>query len=168
VRVAIVGNSGSGKSTLARSLVAAHGLAHLDLDGLAWEPGQIAVAREPGVAAAEVAAFCRAHERWVVEGCYAGLVRAALVDAPLLLFLEPGVEACLAHCRARPWEPHKYPSREEQDRRLPFLLSWVEAYYHRDGDLSLRAHQALFDLYQGPKQQVADPATIRWPGSAGR
>jgi hypothetical protein len=53
---------------------------------------------------------------------------------------------------------------------LPFLLSWVEAYYQRDGDLSLRAHRALFDGYEGPKQQVADPATIRWPvgGPAGR
>jgi adenylate kinase family enzyme len=163
VRVAIVGNSGSGKSTLARSLAVAHGLAHLDLDSLAWEPGQIAVARDPVIAAADVAAFCRAHARWVVEGCYAELVRAALFATPLLVFLEPGVEACRAHCRARPWEPHKYPSREEQDRRLPFLLSWVEAYYQREGDLSLRAHQALFDGYEGPKQQVADPAIIRWP-----
>jgi|ERR1051325_6259003 adenylate kinase family enzyme len=37
-RVAIVGNSGSGKSTLALRLARSRGLAHLDLDTLAWEP----------------------------------------------------------------------------------------------------------------------------------
>ena len=34
----IFGNSGSGKSTLAKKLVIDEGLAHLDLDSLAWLP----------------------------------------------------------------------------------------------------------------------------------
>src|SRR6185503_14519636 len=45
MRILVFGNSGSGKTTLARALAAAHGLAHLDLDSVVWEPGQIAVQR---------------------------------------------------------------------------------------------------------------------------
>ena len=37
-RILLFGNSGSGKSSLARRLCGAKGLAHLDLDTLAWEP----------------------------------------------------------------------------------------------------------------------------------
>ena len=71
-----------------------------------------------------------------------------------LIFLNPGEAACLAHCRARPWEPHKYASKAEQDARLEYLLAWVSDYYHRDGPLSLRGHRALFDAYAGPKQEL--------------
>ena len=81
-------------------------------------------------------------------------MRTALTYSPVLLVLDPGVEACLANCRSRPWEPHKYESKELQDRHLEFLLSWVREYYTRDGDLSLAAHQALFDEYRGPKHQL--------------
>lgn len=155
-RIAILGNSGSGKSTLARHLTEVHGLPSLDLDTVAWEPGQIAVPRDPEVAMAEVKAYCTNRERWVVEGCYARLVEAALECAPLLLFLEPGVEICSAHCRERPWEPHKYRSKAEQDERLGFLLAWVQEYYSREGELSLKAHQALFEIYPGPKRKFTD------------
>lgn len=157
MRIAILGNSGSGKSTLARHLAARTGAPALDLDALAWEPGQIAVPRDPALAAADVAAFCEGHGAWIIEGCYADLIRPALAHRPLLLFLEPGAETCLAHCRARPWEPHKYASKADQDARLAFLLDWVRAYYTRDGDLSLVAHQALFDTYEGPKQKLTAP-----------
>ncbi|BBL72220.1 hypothetical protein MoryE10_28260 [Methylogaea oryzae] len=155
MRIVILGNSGSGKTTLARRLAAGHGLATLDLDTVAWEPGKIAVPRDPAEAAADVKAFCESNDRRVAEGCYAGLIDAALAYSPTLLFLEPGVETCLSNCRNRPWEPHKYPSKEAQDEKLAFLLAWVSEYYSRDGDLSLRAHQALFDGYAGPKQKLA-------------
>jgi hypothetical protein len=67
----------------------------LDLDTVAWEPGKIAVARDPAVAAGDVHAFCLASDQWVVEGCYATLVRTALTHSPVLIFLEPGVDAQL-------------------------------------------------------------------------
>jgi adenylate kinase family enzyme len=108
MRIAILGNSGSGKSTVARSLAARFGATLLDLDTVAWEPGQIAVARSPLSAQADVRAFCAGHERWVVEGCYASLVNVALEFIPQLLFLNPGEQQCLENCRARPWERHKY------------------------------------------------------------
>ncbi len=152
-RIAILGNSGSGKSTLARSLAARMRAPLLDLDTVAWEPGQVAAARSSEAAQADVRAFCAAHERWVVEGCYASLIDAALEASPLLIFLNPGEEQCLANCRARPWEAHKFASKQEQDERLDFLLSWVRDYYVREGDMSLAGHRACFDAYSGAKEE---------------
>ena len=97
MRIALIGNSGSGKSRLSRQLASAHALPMLDLDTVAWERGKVAVARAPDAAVRDVQAFCEASESWVVEGCYAGLVRAALAYSPVLLFIEPGVEACVAN-----------------------------------------------------------------------
>ena len=168
MRVAIVGNSGSGKSTLAGQIATAHSIASLDLDTVAWEPGKIAVARAPEAAAADVTAFCSTHDRWVVEGCYAALVGHAIAYSPLLLFIDPGMDACLAHCRNRPWEPHKYASKAEQDAKLEFLLTWVRGYYSRDDDLSLSAHRTLFESYHGLKLRLAHHQTTWLDDLAGR
>lgn len=157
MRIAIVGNSGSGKSTLARRLGEVHALPVLDLDTVAWEQGRIAVPRSVTAAAADLRAFCDGHDRWVIEGCYGNLTRVALERAPVLLFLAPGVDACLTNNRNRPWEPHKYASKEEQDERLELLLAWVEEYYTRTDSLSLADHQALFDGYTGNKLLLAQP-----------
>jgi adenylate kinase family enzyme len=154
MRIAIVGNSGSGKSTLARWLAERTGAALLDLDTVAWVPGQIAVPRALEDAENEVRAFCSRHKHWVVEGCYANLIHAALAFSPRLLFLNPGEEQCAANCRARPWEPHKYRSKDEQDTRLPFLLSWVGEYYRRGGEMSLAGHLSCFENYVGPKREL--------------
>ena len=89
MRLALLGNSGSGKSTLARWACATAGVPGLDLDTVAWEPGQVAVAREPQAAEADVAAFCDAHPAWVVEGCYANLIAVALRRNPRLILLDP-------------------------------------------------------------------------------
>jgi len=154
MRIAILGNSGSGKSTLARRLSSDPDMPTLDLDTVAWEPGEIARPRDPAAAAADVRSFCAAGERWIVEGCYATLVAVALEYKPHLLFLDPGLERCLANCRARPWEPHKYRSKAEQDEKLAFLLSWVVDYYRRDGEMSHKGHLALFESYAGPRQHL--------------
>lgn len=155
MRIAIIGNSGSGKSTLAGQVAAAHSLPALDLDTIAWEAGKVAVARTADAAAADLTAFCSGHERWVVEGCYGGLVGQALTHSPILLFMDPGVDACVANCHDRPWEPHKYATKAEQDAKLEFLLSWVRGYGTRDDELSLRAHRALFEGYRGLKLRLA-------------
>ncbi len=160
MRVAILGNSGSGKSTLARELAAAidEPVAMLDLDTIVWvaRSGAAALARPPEQALADLEQFCREHATgsWVIEGCYAELIAATLVHQPELILLDPGEQACLAHCRARPWEPHKYASKAEQDSKLEFLLDWVANYYERDGDMSERAHRAVFEAYAGPKRHV--------------
>ncbi len=163
MRIAILGNSGSGKSSLAHWIARQTGAAMLDLDTVAWEPNQIAVARPVETARADVAAFCNTHEHWVVEGCYANLIAAALEHRPRLIFLNPGRAQCVANCRARPWEKHKYASKEEQDKLLGFLLAWVEEYDTREGDMSLQGHRQCFAAYAGPKVEVTTQLALDPP-----
>jgi adenylate kinase family enzyme len=154
MKILIFGNSGSGKSWHARALAQQHGLAHLDLDTIYWEPGKIAVARPMADVRADLDAFFAAHPSWVAEGCYGDLVEMALPFCSELRFLNPGQEKCLEHCRQRPWEPHKYESKEKQDSMLPFLLDWVGKYYERDDAMSYKAHRRIFDAWQGAKLEL--------------
>ena len=150
-RILILGNSGSGKTTMAQALHDEYGLPHLDLDTIAWaSPGERLVLDE-SIAALE--AFDRVHPSWVIEGSYASLARAALPLCTEFRFLNPGVEACVANCKARPWEPEKYASPEEQDERLAFLLEWVRAYGSRDDEYGLAQHRALYDAFEGEKRE---------------
>lgn len=158
MRVVVFGNSGSGKSTHARALATRHGLEHLDLDAIVWEPGRIAVARPAALVRAELEAFIAAHPRWVIEGCYGELVAIAARHCDELVFLNPGVEACQANNRRRGWEPHKYASREQQDSMLDALQAWVASYYTREDAWSYRAHRALFDAHAGRKVELDDPS----------
>jgi adenylate kinase family enzyme len=170
MRIAILGNSGSGKSTLALWLAARTRAPLLDLDTVAWEPGSIAVPRSANAAEDDVRSFCTTYSSWIIEGCYANLVHAGLQFRPRLLFLNPGERQCLENCRARPWEPHKYDSKEEQDKRLSFLLSWVSEYYMRAGEMSLSAHAACFNAYEGQRQELTclprleppSPEVLEW------
>ena len=153
MKVLIFGNSGSGKSTLARRLAEEHTLAHLDLDSIVWEPGRIAVVRTPDAITASLAHFIAAHPRWVIEGCYGELVEAASSHCTELVFLDPGLEACLENNRRRPWEPHKYASREAQDAMLGNLQEWVAGYYTRQDQWSYHAHRRIFDRFPGNKSE---------------
>jgi adenylate kinase family enzyme len=155
-RTLIIGNSGAGKSTLARRLASEHALAHLDLDTLAWLPQAPPQRRPLADSAVDIAAFTTRHGDWVIEGCYADLIDLALPHCSQLLFLNPGIEACLAHCRARPWEPHKYPSKAAQDANLAMLLDWVRDYVRRDDACSLRQHRELFDRHAGDKLELTE------------
>jgi adenylate kinase family enzyme len=156
MKFAVLGNSGSGKSTLARWLAAAIDAPVLDLDTIVWEPRKIAALRAEEAALKDIADFCDGRDCWVVEGCYANMIEATLRYAPTLVFLKPPLEQCVENCRSRPWEPHKYASKAEQDERLAFLLDWVAEYYSRDGVMSLRGHQAAFDRYSGPKFEISE------------
>jgi adenylate kinase family enzyme len=150
-RILIFGNSGSGKSSLAKALSALHRAEHLDLDTVAWE------AERPGVRAPfeesrrALLRFMRGAEGWVIEGCYSGLLKVAADYCTEMIFLNPGVEACVRNCEARPWEPHKYPSPEAQDVNLRMLVEWVREYETRDDEFSLREHRKLFDAHAGQK-----------------
>jgi hypothetical protein len=101
----------------------------------------------------------------VVEGCYASLVAVSLSHGARLLLLHPGEAQCLANCRARPWEPHKYASPAEQQEQLDFLLDWVRAYESRQDELSLSAHRALFREFNGPKLELRKQPCLDPPSS---
>ena len=160
MRIAILGNAGSGKSTLAKSLALAQGMPMLDLDTLVWEADRVAVARPDALVHADLARFCRESDGWIIDGCYGDLVQAVLPHGPLLVFLEPGQAQCVANCRNRPWEPHKYRTGRDQDEHLEHLLAWVRSYYRLDGPMSLAGHRAVFDAYAGPKRLVTRLAEL--------
>ena len=151
MKVLVFGNSGSGKSTYARSLATRKGLAHLDLDTLVWEPSKIAVQRSNESVAASLQGFIDSHAAWVIEGCYGELVRAASAHCTLLVFLNPGMEACLANNLKRAWEPHKYASLDLQNTMLSQLQEWVADYYQRKDAWSYRVHREIFDSFAGAK-----------------
>lgn len=128
------------------------GIAHLDLDTLAWEASGVRKGLNESVR--ELRVFIDAHDSWVIEGCYGSLIADASKAASELVFLNPGVEACKKNCLARPWEPHKYESIEEQDRNLKMLLKWVTEYETRTDECSLNAHRAIFASFDGIKQEL--------------
>lgn len=154
MRIVIFGNSGSGKSTMARDLAERHQIPMLELDTVVWEPGKIAVLRPRNEIRADVEQFLASSERWVVEGCYGELVELALPQCTEAVLLNPGLEACVANNRRRPWEPHKYASREAQDAMLDGLLEWVAGYYTRDDEWSYIYHRRVFDAFAGKKTEV--------------
>ena len=90
-------------------------------------------------------------DAWVIEGCYGELVEAAAGRCTELVFLNPGVDACLANNARRPWEPHKYASFEQQNSMLGALQTWVAEYYTRNGSWSYAAHRRIFDAHDGLK-----------------
>lgn len=159
-RYVLVGNSGSGKSTLARRLARGGDLPHLDLDTLAWEREMPPRRRPIAESTREVTSFIGATDHWVIEGCYADLLEAALCRCTRLLFLNPGIDACIANARIRPWEPHKYPSKAAQDANLEMLINWIRDYDTRTDTFSLAAHRALFECFAGNKLELTSRETI--------
>jgi adenylate kinase family enzyme len=77
VKLVIFGNSGSGKSTLAKTLSAQHQAAHLDLDVIAWRADQPGVRADLAESRQALLDFMAAHQSWVIEGCYTGLLEVA-------------------------------------------------------------------------------------------
>ena len=150
-KIVIFGNSGSGKSTLAKSLSQQHGLAHLDLDTIAWRPTPVPERKPIPESRQEIDAFLDANEQWVIEGCYADLLELVTPAASEIIYLKLPLEACIANARARPWEPHKYASKEAQDANLDMLIAWIAQYDERSDTFSRAAHEQLFEAYTGKK-----------------
>jgi len=150
-RIIIFGNSGSGKSTLAKEYTDKYELEHLDLDLFAWEdtnPPQRKALKE---SLKEIDAFINQNENWVIEGCYADLLSPIADQASKMIFINPGVKTCIENCKKRPWEPHKYESKEAQDKNLEMLIDWIKDYENRNDEFSLQAHRKLFDQFEGNK-----------------
>lgn len=129
-------------------------LTTIDLDEVYWLPDQPGVARPSEDSEVILRERLQDLSGWIIEGCYETLIESIADLEPTLLWLEPGEEACLTHCRERPWEPHKYPSKQAQDANLQMLLDWVSDYYRRDGAMSFKAHEALFNTWTGEKEKL--------------
>ena len=150
-RIIIFGNSGSGKSTLAKEYADKYELEHLDLDLFAWEdtnPPQRKTLRDSHK---EIEVFINQNKNWVIEGCYADLLLPISEQATKMVFINPGVDTCIENCKKRPWEPHKYESKEAQDKNLEMLIDWIKDYENRNDEFSLQAHRELFDQFDGNK-----------------
>lgn len=164
-KLLILGNSGSGKSTLASALCDKDDLSHLDLDTLAWQDTNPPSRQPLADSARQIRAFIDSHDTWVIEGCYSDLLQIAAVFANELIFLDLPVETCQQNARNRPWEPHKYQSREAQDANLSMLLDWIAQYPHRNDTFSRAAHRQLYDTFPGQKQLITQnsltPTTSR-------
>ena len=152
--ILIFGNSGSGKSTLAKKLCSCEGLSHLDLDTLAWKPisppERVPIERSE----LEILEFVHSKKGWVIEGCYSDLLEIAVPYSNEMIFMDLPVESCIDNARHRPWEPHKYISKEAQDGDLAMLIGWISQYYERNDTFSALAHTRLYEQYPGKKRIV--------------
>ena len=101
MKVLLLGNAGAGKSTLARKLMEKQAATRLSLDEVAFGEGTVRRPLQESID--EVKHFIANHENWIIEGCYGDIIEPILAACEELIFLNPGVEACVAHCRARPW-----------------------------------------------------------------
>ena len=145
------GNSGSGKSRFSKRIGAAHAVPVLDLDRVVWT--KTVIYRTDREITDELARFTEANNSWIVEGCYGRWMEHLSPHATEIVFLNPGESVCLSRCIERPWESHKYASKEEQDANLSILLEWVREYYTRSDDMSYLAHRRLYDSFQGIKRE---------------
>lgn len=153
-KIVIFGNSGSGKSTLAKALCHDEGLSHLDLDTLAWLPSTPPQRKPLAESTAQISQFINEHTGWVIEGCYSDLLEITLAHATELIFMNLPVELCIENARNRPWEPHKYESKDAQDANLNMLIDWIDQYTVRTDTFSKASHTALYDGYTGEKRCV--------------
>lgn len=157
-RIVIFGNSGSGKSTLAKELSEAGRLSHLDLDSIAWQPTSPPQRRAISESKLEIDSFISSNPDWVIEGCYSDLLDIVLPESSEVIYLNLPIEACIANAKDRPWEPHKYESKEAQDANLEMLIEWIAQYDTRSDTFSSLAHEALYKSYEGKKTMYTSNA----------
>ncbi|MGI1677267.1 MAG: AAA family ATPase [Cellvibrionaceae bacterium] len=150
-KILIFGNSGSGKSTLARALSQSISVTHLDLDTLAWLPTNPPQRMPLSESASAIELFISNNTQWIIEGCYADLLELASSEATHIIYLDLSVSDCVKNARERPWEPHKYPSKQAQDENLNMLINWIRDYENRNDVFSKISHHQLFNHYHGKK-----------------
>lgn len=166
-KILIFGNAAAGKSTLAKKIAAKQGLAHLDLDTLAWLATSPPQRKCLSDSATEIDTFTQQHENWVIEGCYSDLLELLInnnaVDhdnvnkkafANEIIYLDITINTCITHAENRPWEAHKYPSKQAQDDNLAMLIDWIKAYDTRTDTFSKLAHQQLYTRFVGKKKTI--------------
>ena len=155
-KVVIFGNSASGKSTLAKQLCESEKLAHLDLDRHAWTIASPPERKPLSESRQEIEQFTALNPSWVIEGCYSDLIEMVLPKSSEIIFLDISVKDCIANAKNRPWEPHKYESKEAQDANLEMLIDWIARYSERNDTFSSASHEQLFNNYSGKKTRYTN------------
>jgi len=136
---------------MARGLVAGQNIATLSLDEIAWDDGSTRKPLSESISILDE--FLAKNDSWIIEGCYSDLIEYALPYCEELRFLNPGIDVCIEHCKARPWEPEKFDSPEEQREMLLTLLAWVREYETREDEYGLKRHRKIYDLFTGKKRE---------------
>lgn len=155
-KIIIFGNSSSGKSTLAKKICSDFNLAHLDLDTLAWLPTNPPQRRSLKESKLAILNFIKENKGWVIEGCYSDLIQISLQYSNELIFMNLPIKKCIFNAKNRPWEPHKYESKEAQDANLEMLIEWISSYNDRADTFSKAAHKKLFNQYEGVKSIITE------------
>ncbi len=155
-KVIIFGNSGSGKSTLAKSLVKENNLSHLDLDTLAWQATLPPTRKSIIESEIEILHFIKTNNTWVIEGCYSDLLNIVKPYANKIIFLNLSIDDCIKNAKNRPWEPHKYKSKETQDANLIMLTEWISQYKNRTDTFSELSHKRFYDEFSGLKTIIKE------------
>jgi adenylate kinase family enzyme len=159
--VLIIGNSSSGKSTMAKDLSSLDSLTHLDLDTVAWLSSSPPTRKEKSESMALIDSFIQSHQRSVIEGCYGDLIEMVLPYADELIFLDTSKERCIQNAKSRPFEPHKYATKEAQDINLDMLIEWISSYETREDSLSKKYHERVFNEYSGVKRRIKTEVKIK-------
>lgn len=126
-------------------------MAHLDLDSLAWLPSQSPHRMPLLESKVLIDEFTANNESWVIEGCYTDLLEILAEKATEAVFLNLPIRQCAQNAMNRPWEPHKYDSKETQDANLEMLLGWIAQYEQRKDVFSLAAHSKFYEDFSGTK-----------------
>jgi hypothetical protein len=165
LRIAVVGVSGSGKTTLARQLAARLGLAHVELDGLYWEPGwtpaQRAVFRER-------AARVFQGDAWVVDGNHPEVRDIIWSRADMAVWLDyslPLVMWRLARRTFRRCATHEELWNGNQERSLRahfFSRKSIFLWALRTYELRRREYPVLFSA---PEYAHVRPVHLRTPSA---
>ena len=150
-KILVFGNSGSGKSTFSTHIARRLGLAHLDLDVLAWLPTSPPQRMPIEKSKEKINDFIAEHERWVVEGCYTDLLVLLKHEASEVVFMDLTIEQCIVNSKNRSWEPHKYESKDAQDANLNMLINWIKDYKSRSDSFSYESHRGFYQSFQGKK-----------------
>ncbi len=148
----IIGNSGSGKSSLAKQISQSENIVSLDLDNYAWtnsSPPQRASLKESFM---QIQKTITENESWVIEGCYTDLLNLLSPQANELIYLNLPIELCIENAKNRPWEPHKFDSKNAQDENLKMLIDWISQYEKRDDVFSQKTHLEFYDSFTSKKQ----------------
>lgn len=123
----------------------------MDLDTIAWLDSSPPQRSSLDSSLKTLQEFTAANQSWVVEGCYADLLNLLSPQANEVIYLNLPIELCIENAKNRPWEPHKYESKQAQDEKLPMLLEWIAQYKDREDTFSHAAHLNFYQSFTGKK-----------------